>query len=40
MWSLMSESAGNWTTCPECGNKFFALETEDDVECDQCGAQI
>lgn len=36
----MSESAGNWITCPDCGSKFFAIETDDGTECDQCGAAI
>lgn len=35
----MSESTGNWVTCPDCGNKFYAVD-DTDVECDQCGASI
>jgi DNA-directed RNA polymerase subunit RPC12/RpoP len=34
----MSESAGNWATCPECGNRFFAMDSDDEQECDECGA--
>lgn len=36
----MSESSGSWTTCPDCGNKFFALETEGGTECEDCGATL
>jgi ribosomal protein S27E len=36
----MSESTGNWETCPECGNKFYAVDPDGEVECDSCGATI
>lgn len=36
----MSESAGNWITCSECGNKFFGVESGGEIECDECGAVV
>lgn len=36
----MSEAAGNWVTCPDCGNKFYAVNTDGDVECDECGTTV
>jgi ribosomal protein S27E len=38
--ALMSEAAGNWVTCPDCGNKFYAVDTDGDVECDECGTTV